>query len=334
MSEVLVLGGTGFVGVPLVDGLLSASHAVTVLSRGTARPSFSRPVERLFADRRDPHSVRRAVTGRAFDAVIDNLAFTREDVAQAVETFDGRTRRYVLASSVVVYGRPGPTPVREDAVDLREVPSGAPAPAFGRSTLVGKRQAELVLWDGLSSGRLPFDFTILRPAKIHGRRDPSPRLWWYIQRLHDGGPLVVPDDSPDPLIRHVYCDDLAAAYVSVLDHPRCRNEVYNIASAEVVRLHAVLEAIAAALGRTLAIVRVPRRLMADRGIAEGSHPLVPTGDLIPEVGKAQEHFGWQSTPLLEWIRALCEWYLTQPVEDSWGYRQRSTELDVACRYAH
>ena len=35
MAEVLVLGGTGFVGVPLVERLLRAGHEVTVLSRGT-----------------------------------------------------------------------------------------------------------------------------------------------------------------------------------------------------------------------------------------------------------------------------------------------------------
>ena len=65
-------------------------------------------------------------------------------------------------------------------MDLSEVPDGAPPPAFGRSTVVGKRQAELVLWNALAAGRLPFEFTILRPAKIHGRHDPSPRLWWNI----------------------------------------------------------------------------------------------------------------------------------------------------------
>jgi nucleoside-diphosphate-sugar epimerase len=332
MADVLVLGGTGFLGVPVVSELLRAGHSVTILSRGTTKPVFPGPVQFLQGDRTNEASLNKALAGHTSDVAIDNLAFSREDVLSALKILAGKIRQYVLTSSVVVYGRQSAKPLAEDDVCLSEVPEGAAPPAFGTSTTVGKRQCELALHEQASKKRLPFDFTVLRPAKIHGRGDPSPRLWWYIQRLNDGGPLVIPEESPDPLVRHIYCDDLAAAYGKVLLNRRCRNETYNLASAETVSLSTLIEIIADALGRDLRIVRVPSEVLKTEGLLEFSHPLLRTGDLIPDISKAQEHFRWSSTPLRVWIRALCDWHRTTTVEDSWGYALRQRELQVAARF--
>jgi nucleoside-diphosphate-sugar epimerase len=333
MANVLILGGTGFLGLPIVADLLWAGHSIAILSRGTVKPTFPGPVEFLQGDRRNADSLRKAVAGRNFDAVIDNLAFTPEDVRSATELFRGKISQYILTSSVVVYGRQSAKPVSEDDVDLSEVPEAANSPAFGKSTTAGKRQCELVLHDNFSNKARSYDFTVLRPAKIHGRGDPSPRLWWYIQRLNDGGPLVIADESSDPLIRHVYCDDLATAYRKVLLNPLCRNETYNIACTEIISLRHLIGIIAAVLGRQPSIVRVPSKVLQAEGILEFCDPLLPTGDLLPDITKAQQHFGWKSTPLPEWIKALCDWYLTTSVEDSWGYALRERELQIASRSA-
>src|SRR5262249_42695619 len=158
---------------------------------------------------------------------------------------------YILTSSVVVYGQQSARMVSEDEVCLSDVPEGEVPPVFGKSTTWGKRQCELVLREESARNSLPFEFTELRPAKIHGRGDPSPRLWWYIQRLNDGGPLVLPAENPDPLIRHVYCDDLATAFAAVLLNRACRNQTYNVAGQDVVPLSALIESIAKALERSL-----------------------------------------------------------------------------------
>lgn len=331
MAKVLILGGTGFLGLPIVHQLLRAQHSVTILSRGTSKRHFPGPVAFLQGDRCNPESLSKAVAGHTFDAVIDNLAFGREDVLSAVKLLAGKVRQYILTSSVVVYGRQSTKPITEDDICLSEVPEGAALPAFGTSTTVGKRQCELALHEQAS--RESLSFTVLRPAKIHGRNDPSPRLWWYIQRLHDGGPLILPADSPDPLIRHVYCDDLATAYDKVLLNCQCSNETYNLASVEIVSLHTLIEIIADVLGRDLRTVNVPSKVLEAEGLLEFAHPLLRTGDLIPDITKAQQQFGWKSTPVREWIKALCDWYLATPGENSWGYSLRARELQIASRFA-
>lgn len=332
MADVLILGGTGFLGPPIVSELQQANHTVTILSRGTVKPSLSRSVNVLQGDRRDAGSLSRAVKGRSFEVVIDNLAFVPADVRSAINIFAGKTKQYILTSSVVVYGRQSAKPISEDDVSLGEVPEGATAPTFGASTTVGKRQCELVLQEEASTKSLPFEYTVFRPAKIHGRNDPSPRLWWYIQRIEDGGPLVIPADSSDPLIRHIYCDDLAVAYPKVIRNPDCKNETYNLASTEIVSLSELIDAVGSALGKRARMVSVPPDVLEAEGLMAHAHPLLPTGNLIPDISKAEQHFGWKSTPLPQWIKALCDWYRGAVVEDSWGYGLRHRELQVASRF--
>lgn len=333
MANVLILGGTGFIGVPLVTKLLERGHSIVVFSRGNIRPAFGQRVQFVRGDRRSAESLRNAMAGRHFDAVIDNLAFTPADVQCAVDLFSGRVRQYILTSSVLVYGKEFANPVSEDDLSLADLQREADSFEFGKSTTAGKRQCELVLHNKFSNKELFTHFTVLRPAKIHGRHDPSPRLWWYIQRLNDGGPLVIPEGSSDPSIRHIYCDDLAAVYDKVLLNPLCENETYNIASTEIVSLNEFIRTIARSLKTNLRIIKVPVEVLKAEGLFEFSHPLLPTGGLVPAITKAEDHFKWKSIPLCDWLHVLCNWYLKTPVEDSWGYALRQKELEVASRFA-
>ncbi|MBI4446292.1 MAG: NAD-dependent epimerase/dehydratase family protein [Acidobacteria bacterium] len=332
MTDVLVLGGTGFIGIPIVEELLRANHSITVLTRGTHKPAFSKPVRFIQGNRTDPESLRKALSPRAFSVVIDNLAYTAEDVNTLVEILDGAVEQYILTSSVNVYGRNAQNPATEESVDLGATPVGVrPEPA--KSSTAGKRQCELALREYISGGNRSFCFTILRPAKIHGPNDPSPRLWWYIQRVADGGPLVIAENSRDPLIRHVYVGDLARAYVGVLSNPNCRNQVYNVADEQIFSLSSFVSLIGKALQREVKWQRVPAELLQREGLAEFSHPLVATGDLIPDITRAKQDFGWYSTPTADWLKILSQWYLAQDtIENSAGYQFRERELALANRF--
>ena len=71
--DVLLIGGTRFLGPLLVMRLLAGGHRVSILNRGT-RPdpfgAFLPRIEGFVADRRSPE-FSRALTGRSFDAVVD-----------------------------------------------------------------------------------------------------------------------------------------------------------------------------------------------------------------------------------------------------------------------
>ena len=78
--KILVVGGTRFFGIPMVNALIRNGHEVTIATRGNAKPVFEGPVEYVVMDRTDASSVKRALDGRHFDFVIDKIAYSSNDV--------------------------------------------------------------------------------------------------------------------------------------------------------------------------------------------------------------------------------------------------------------
>src|SRR5262249_26126329 len=97
--HVLVIGGTRFMGYHLVWRLLAGGHRVTVLNRGRTPDPFGARVGRIAGDR---GLLKKLLAGRHFDAAVDFIAYTGDDVAQAVEALPG-VAHYVLISTGQVY---------------------------------------------------------------------------------------------------------------------------------------------------------------------------------------------------------------------------------------
>ena len=70
--KALVIGGTLFIGRNLVCELTKAGHEVTVMHR-KSRHDLNKKVENIVCDRNDPEAVKRALLGRQFDVVFDNV---------------------------------------------------------------------------------------------------------------------------------------------------------------------------------------------------------------------------------------------------------------------
>ncbi|GAA2289197.1 NAD-dependent epimerase/dehydratase family protein [Streptomyces hawaiiensis] len=190
--EVLVIGGNRYVGKRLIARLLAEGHRVTVLNRGSSPPPAG--VEHLRADRDDERSLTDALGSRVFDVVVDQVCYTPRQAAIARRVLTGRTRRYVMTSTVEVYEyEDSPALVREEAVDPSTVtvdldlPWGDPAfleAHYGE----GKRQAEAVLSAGPE-----FAFTVVRVAHVLGGGDDfTGRLAHYAERIRTGEPIAVP----------------------------------------------------------------------------------------------------------------------------------------------
>ena len=71
-KNVLVIGGTRFIGKLLVQRLARAGHRVTIATRGYAPDPFAERVNRVRVDRRNELAMRKAFADCApFDIVFD-----------------------------------------------------------------------------------------------------------------------------------------------------------------------------------------------------------------------------------------------------------------------
>jgi nucleoside-diphosphate-sugar epimerase len=201
--EILVIGGNRYIGKRLITRLLAAGDRVTVLNRGSSAPPPG--AVHLRADRDDEKSLNGALGSRTFDVVVDQVCYTPRQAAIARRVFAGRTRRYVMTSTVEVYEYEDSIAlVREDAVDPTTVSVDLDLPwddpAFLDSHYgEGKRQAESVF-----AADPAFPFTTVRVAHVLGGDDDfTGRLAHYADRIRTGEPIAVPVDNQPATYIHV-----------------------------------------------------------------------------------------------------------------------------------
>src|SRR5437762_61592 len=100
----LVMGGTEFIGLHLVQSLLARGHEVTVFNRGTRSARLAPGVRAITGDRRDHAGLRERLAGERFDGVLD-VAYAPTlgpDVAALVDVLAGRPH-VILVSTGRVY---------------------------------------------------------------------------------------------------------------------------------------------------------------------------------------------------------------------------------------
>lgn len=199
MQRICVIGGSRYFGKLLVERLQAAGHQVTVINRGSTQPPPG--VEHLVADRDDETALATALGTRTFDVVVDQVCYTPVQAEAAVRAFSGRTRRYVMTSTIEVYdpataalpADARDTPVPEERVDPSTWAVRTDLPWHDGAYLEdhyaeGKRQAEAVF---TRAGR--FDFASVRSAHVlgGGAREFTGRLAYYVDRLAGGNEIAV-----------------------------------------------------------------------------------------------------------------------------------------------
>ncbi|QIB48327.1 NAD-dependent epimerase/dehydratase family protein [Streptomyces aureoverticillatus] len=199
MQRICVIGGSRYFGKLLVERARAAGHQVTVINRGSSRPPTG--VEHLVVDRDDEAALTAALGSRTFDVVVDQVCYTPVQAAIAARAFGGRTRRYVVTSTIEVYDPAtaalppvsAGTPVPEGSVDPAAWLLALDLPWHDEAYLEahyaeGKRQAEAVF---ARAGT--FAFASVRSAHVlgGGAREFTGRLAHYTGRIGRGEEITV-----------------------------------------------------------------------------------------------------------------------------------------------
>ena len=331
--DVLIIGGTRFVGYLLTWRLLAGGHRVTLLHRGTGPDPFGGRVEHLLADRTTPDFAR-VLAGRRFDAAVDFAAYTGADARSVVETLgDGRVGHYVFISTGQVYlVRDGcPRPARETDYDGTVVPEPSDIrERAGWRYGVGKRAAEDVLAGAWAAQGFPS--TRLRIPIVNGERDYERRLEEYLWRLLDGGLILLPDGGDVPM-RHVYGDSVARAIAALLGDTKTFGQAFNLAQEETPTLAELLTLLADLLGAKPRLVPVPRERIEAAGIRpEDISPFSGRWMSFLDPAKAREELVFRHDPLPHYLDKIVTSFLNHPpAAPPEGYEHRAVEVELAGR---
>ncbi len=208
--NLLILGGTQFIGRHIVETLLATGHHLTVFNRGKSPDELPAGVVRLRGDRdQGPHGLR-ALHGRTWDACVDVCGYTARQVRPSAELLRDRVGRYVYISAVSAYGDPVERPVRETH------PLQPPA-SEDVTEVNGETYGALkVTCENIVREVYPDRSTLLRPQIVAGPYDPSGRYPYWVRRATLGGEMLAPGDGSDHL-QVIDVRDLARFTRTVLD---------------------------------------------------------------------------------------------------------------------
>jgi nucleoside-diphosphate-sugar epimerase len=332
---ILVIGGTGFISSLLVRELLQRAHSVTLFTRGKREAQFAgdHRIHLVRGDRSIPGTLASSFQGRMFDVVFDMIAFTSKESTEAAAVFRGKVGRFIHCSTISVYmvSRQVQCPITEDQskAPLMEF---WPRNPFGMEYGIKKRECEDVLWKAHDDKLFPV--SMVRPTFASGPADPAKRDYFWIQRILDAGPILVPG-SGDHAFQQVYVGDVALTLTALLDRPTSIGKAYNVAGEEIFSLNDYLHALATLMNREVSLVHIPQDEFDQLSIS--SHP---RGDVFPfntrrtavfNLDAIKRDIGYRSTPFHQWMQKTIAWWATGNRGDSIGYERRPMELELAAQ---
>ncbi len=336
--RILVLGGTRFIGIHTTRMALERGHRVTLFNRGRTNAGLFPQLEHLRGDRNGDLG---ALTGRTWDAVIDDSGFFPRAVRLTAELLAPHIRQYVFISTLSVYAsnaRPNTedSPIAHIADETVEKADGE---AYGPLKALCEQAAERAL---------PGRVTALRPGLIVGPEDYSDRFTYWPARAAVGGEFLAPDRPSDP-IQYIDARDLARFTLDAIEQEI--RGTFNVTSppGKLTIGDLVTQSVDAA-NRMAKPVSPPHPVWVPADFLE-AQKVEPWSDMpvwVPETGDSAgflrtvttraERAGLKIRPLRETVNDTLAWHLARPPTDRAALRaglspEREREVLAAWRSA-
>ncbi|MBD0369596.1 MAG: NAD-dependent epimerase/dehydratase family protein [Pyrinomonadaceae bacterium] len=296
--NILILGGTVFLGRQLVETALQGNHTVTLFNRGRHNADIFPEVERLRGDRRNDLS---ALRGRKWDAVIDTCGYVPRDVRASAEALKDSVNRYVFISSLSVYSDSEEAAVDEStpvnritAEQLKEaeeiIPTGPVIAvnyreAYGGLKALCEEEAERVM-----QGRA----INVRAGLIVGPHDYSDRFTYWPTRVARGGEVLAPGE-PDRPKQLIDVRDVAEWIMHMLEVGE--TGTFNVTGPDYrLTMKALLEECRAATASDASFTWVSDDFLIE-------HDVQPWGEMPLWIPRRYERAGFQATNCDKALRA-------------------------------
>lgn len=314
--KILVIGGTGFLGVPLVHELARMGHSVTVFHRGATLAEL--PAEHILGSREQLAELR----PRA-DVVIDLILSSGAQAESLMSTFRGFASRVVAASSMDVYRACGvlhgseegplePTPLTEESALRTKLRTYPEAQVKMLQKVFGwvdddydKIPVERVI---LGDAELPG--IVLRLPMVYGPRDHLRRFHPIVKRIDDGRRAILIDESwVNWRSPRGYVENVASALALAAVSAQAEGRIYNVAETPAFSELEWAQMIADAAGWDGEFVVLSKDRMPAHLIQPGNS----TQDWEADSSRIRQELGYQEAiPRGEAIRRTVAWERANP----------------------
>jgi nucleoside-diphosphate-sugar epimerase len=256
--KILFIGGTGIISSACSDLVVGRGNELFVVNRSASRkypvPDGATVIK---ADvHTDEGRLATLLADQHFDAVVDFIAFTVEDIERDIRLFRGKTDQFVFISSASAYQKPV-----QNYIITERTPLENPYWEYSQNKIACE---DRLLFAYLEEG---FPITIIRPSHTYGLsqiplcvsswRHP----WTVIDRMKRGQKVIVPGDGTSLWVL-TWNADFAKGLVGLLGNKRAIGEAFQITSDEVLSWNQIYLEAYQALGLEPNMIHIPSDLIA------------------------------------------------------------------------
>ncbi len=244
---VLFIGGTGNISTSVSKLAVSRGIDLYLLNRGT-RPVDIPGAKTLTGDISQPEQIAAQLKEHTWDAVVNWIAFTENDIKRDIELFRGKTKHYLFISSASAYQKPSSHPVITESTPLAN-----PYWQYSRDKIACEDRLNQAYRDE------QFPMTIVRPSHTYDTVIPVPIGGWtnytIIDRMKKGQKVIVHGDGTS-LWTITHADDFAKGFIGLLGNRNAIGHAFHITSDEVLTWNQIYKFIAEAVGVQANIVHI------------------------------------------------------------------------------
>jgi len=256
--RILFIGGTGLISSACSELAVAGGHELFILNRSTSTKYPVPGGATLLTG--DVHAGGSQLSGllaaHRFDAVVDWIAYTPQDIERDIALFRGRTGQFVFISSASAYQKPP-----KNYLITEDTPLENPFWEYSRNKIACEERLMQVYRDE------KFPVTIVRPSHTYG---PSQipfcvsswtHPWTVIDRMKRGQKVIVPGDGTSLWVL-TWNADFARGFTGLLGNDQAIGEAFQITSDEVLSWNQIHLEAYRALGLEPNMIHIPSDALA------------------------------------------------------------------------
>ncbi len=251
--KVLFIGGTGNISTSV--SRLAVQRGIELYLLNRAKRASTLPGAKIIVgDITKSDEMRSVLKDHAWDAVVDWIAYTENDVDRDFELFKSKTKQYIFISSASAYQRPAAFPIVTESTPLAN-----PFWQYSRNKIACEDKLNFYYRNE------NFPITIVRPSLTYDTVIPVPVGGWTeyttVDRIKKGKKIIVHGDGSS-LWTITHAEDFAKGFVGLLGHQQAIGQAFHITSDEILTWDQIHYAIAEAVGREAHIVHMASDFLA------------------------------------------------------------------------
>lgn len=242
-QNILVMGGSYFIGKRIVEVLLQNQYTVFTLNRGTRKKNDGR-VNELICDRNNPEEMKIVLSNHQFDVVIDVCGLDKLQAEILCNSLNmKKIKTFVFISSSAVYD------VENLAIPFAE---NAQLNENKYWTFYGQNKIEAESYYTEQFSKTDTNLIILRPPYVYGEDNYAQRESFIFDHICKDKPIIIPNTNTQ--LQFIYSTDLAEIIIKLINTTSEPVSIFNVGNKKAVTMREWIEYCEKAVGKEAEII--------------------------------------------------------------------------------